>query len=484
MANARKLPRQNRLRRSTLLIMTGPLLASILRGRSIFAVLLLFALGGPISFAQRPDPELLAYIKSIRAIDNHAHPAALPTNGQPDDQYDALPCAPLESTEAPMTSRPENPQFLEAWKALWNYKYLDASPAHVQELLATKAQIKNQQGDNYPNWVLDRLGIETELANREAMGPGLKPPRFRWVPFDDALLFPLDNSALASETPDRKFFFTREEQLFQEYLANLGMSKLPATLDLYLSQVVAPTLESQKQNGAVAVKFEAAYLRSLDFERADSEAAASTYAQSINGGVSQKSAYTNLQNYIFYYIAAQAGRLQMPVHIHTGFGCGGYFKISGANPLLLESVLDDSALRGTNFVLLHGGAGPFSKSVAALLVKPNVYTDFSEQTWLLPTRELARNIRYWLEWFPEKVLFGTDLSPGTPQIDWEEIGWQTTNSARDALAIALTGMVNDNEITRARAREIARMVMRGNALKLYGWPDEKPPAPPSTPHGN
>lgn len=462
--------------------MTGPWLSRIFRVRFIFAALLALAFVPSVSFGQRPDPELLAYIKSLRAIDNHAHPPALPVNGQPDDEYDALPCAPLEATEAPMTSRSENPQFLDAWKSLWNYKYLDMSPAHVQELLATKAQIKNQQGENYPNWVLDKLGIETELANREAMGPGLKPPRFRWVPFDDALLFPLDNSALASETPDRKFFFTREEQLFQDYLANLGVSRLPATLDSYLSQVVAPTLESQRQNGAVAVKFEAAYLRSLDFARADSNAAASTYAQFINGGVSAKSAYINLQNYIFYYIASQAGRLQMPVHIHTGFGCGGYFDISGANPLLLESVLDDSALRGTNFVLLHGGAGPFSKSVAALLVKPNVYTDFSEQTWLLPTRELARNIRYWLECFPEKVLFGTDLSPGTPQIDWEEIGWQTTNSAREALAIALTGMVSDNEITRLRAREIARMVMRGNALKLYGWPDEKPPA--ANPHTN
>ena len=49
-----------------------------------------------------------------------------------------------------------------------------------------------------------------------------------------------------------------------------------------------------------------------------------------------------------------------------------------------------------------------------------------------------QTIRYWLEWYPEKVLFGTDLSPGAPQIDWEEIGWQTTTSARDALAIALT----------------------------------------------
>ena len=159
----------------------------------------------------------------------------------------------------------------------------------------------------------------------------------------------------------------------------------------------------------------------------------------------------------------------MPVHIHTGYGCGGYFEMAGANPLLLEPVLNDATLRGTKFVLLHGGAGPFSQSIAPLLMKPNVYTDFSEQTWLLPTRELATNLRYLLEWYPEKVLFGTDLSPGSGSIDWEEIGWLTTSSARDALAMALTGMMDDGEITRARALDIAKMVMRGNALRLYGW---------------
>ena len=76
---------------------------------------------------------------------------------------------------------------------------------------------------------------------------------------------------------------------------------------------------------------------------------------------------------------------------------------------------------------------------------------------------------YFLEWYPEKVLFGTDLSPGTPEIGWEEIGWQTSQSARRALAIALTGMMNDQEITRAQAEDIAQKVLRGNALKLYGW---------------
>ena len=42
-------------------------------------------------------------------------------------------------------------------------------------------------------------------------------------------------------------------------------------------------------------------------------------------------------------------------------------------------------------------------------------------------------------------------------------------SRREALGLALTGMVRDNEITSARAVELARMVLRENARKLYGF---------------
>lgn len=422
--------------------------------------------------AQQPDPALLAKINAIRAIDNHSHTPALTAPGEKDDDYDALPCEPLEPAEPTLTGLPDNPAFLEASKSLFSYPYNDRSPAHIKELLAAKARIRRQQGDHYPDWVLDRLGIESELSNRIGMGRGLNPPRFRWVPFDDTLLFPLDNSRLADATPDRKIFFGREGAILASYLKELGRSAPPATLDEYLSEVVTPTLESQRKAGAVAIKFEAAYLRSLDFEPAAKERAAQVYARWVHAGAPTGADYTALQDYLFRYIAAEAGRLGMPVHIHTGFGCGSYFKLAGSNPLLLESVLDDPALRKTNFVLLHGGAGAYSEWVADLLVKPNVYTDMSEQTWLLPTRQVSRVLRDWLEWCPDKVMFGTDLSPGTPEIGWEEIGWQTTHSARRALAIALTGMMDDHEITRARAGEIARMVLRGTALKLYGWQDK------------
>ncbi len=434
----------------------------------LLACLVLATAASP-ALAQRADPALLTAIRAIRAIDNHSHPPALVSAGQKDDDFDALPCDPLEPTNPTITGRPENPRFIAAWKALYGYKYNDTDSAHVREMLAAKQRMRTARGDAYPDWILDQLGIETELANRVAMARGLRAPRFRWVPFADALLFPLDNREIAAATPDRKIFFAREDALLKRYMKDLNVAKLPATLDGYLSQVVTATLERQKRNGAVAEKFEAAYLRSLNFTRGDRKTANAAYAKFVGGGVPTAAEYTGIQDVVFHHIAGESGRLGLPIHIHTGYGCGGYFELAGANPLLLEPVLNDATLRGTKFVLLHGGAGPFSQSIAALLMKPNVYTDFSEQTWLLPTRELAVNLRYWLEWYPEKVLFGTDLSPGSGQIDWEENGWLTTTSARDALAMALTGMMDDGEITRARALEIAKMVLRGNALRLYGW---------------
>ena len=132
-----------------------------------------------------------------------------------------------------------------------------------------KQRIQREQGDNYPAWVLDQMGVDVMLANRVALGQSIQPPRFRWVPYADALLFPLDNSALAQQNSDRTSFFALEDQLRQRYLKDAGMERPPATLSEYLARVVTPTLERHRQGGALAEKFEAAYLRSLAFDKVD-----------------------------------------------------------------------------------------------------------------------------------------------------------------------------------------------------------------------
>jgi uncharacterized protein len=418
-----------------------------------------------------PDPQILAEVEKIKAVDNHTHVPKVVGPGEKDDDYDALPCSGyLEPSEDPLMARPDNPLFLQAWQKLYGYKYNDRDAAHVRELLAVKRRVAQEQGDNFPTWVLDQLGIEYMLANRVALGRGLKAPRFLWVPFDDALMLPLDGQAMA-DTPDRKFFYQREATLLKRYMTESGVSQISAILDNYVAQVITPTLERQKKAGAVAIKFEAAYLRSLNFGEPQEAEARSIYARYVKGGVPSKADYVKLQDYLFRVIARAAGQLGLAVHIHTGAGCGGYFDLAGSNPALLDSALNDASLRKTNFVLVHGGAGPYPKVTSFLLSKPNVYTDFSEQDWMLSPRALSVVLRDWLEWYPEKILFGTDLFPGTPEINWEEIGYMTSRTGREALALALTGMVNDGEITRERAKELARMVLRGNAIQLYGLKD-------------
>jgi predicted TIM-barrel fold metal-dependent hydrolase len=76
-------------------------------------------------------------------------------------------------------------------------------------------------------------------------------------------------------------------------------------------------------------------------------------------------------------------------------------------------------------------------------------------------------LRGWLARWPDKVLFGTDAFEGGPAQGWEEGAVVAATTARRALAIALTAMQRDGEIGPARARALARMVLRDNAIALY-----------------
>ena len=191
------------------------------------------------------------------------------------------------------------------------------------------------------------------------------------------------------------------------------------------------------------------------------DAARQVYAKYSASGIPDKADYKILQDYLFRAIAAECGKLGMPVHLHTMSGGGGYFGIAGANPLLLEPIFNDPHLRGTKFVLLHGG-WPFVREAGALLQKPNVYLDFSQESLTFPPRTFARWLREWLETFPDKVLYGTDGYPFSAALGWEESTWIANRNARQALGIALTGMLHDGEIDRARAQRIAEAVPAEN----------------------
>jgi hypothetical protein len=392
----------------------------MLRGCLLSALLVTAACSRP---ADHPaiDPQIARQIASIKAIDNHAHPVR---PDPADKDYDALPVEVLEPETDPVGLRP---------------------PGKPGPKLT-------------PVEALDRAGIDRMIANRVSMGPGLPPERFLWVAYADALMYPFP---VAAGNSDRKAFFELEGKLLQRYYKESGVSQRPATLDEYLRTVVLASVRRHQQGGAIGEKFEMAYLRSLAIGNPAREEAEAAWRKGVSGGA--------LQDYIFRAIAAECGRLGMAVHFHTGIGGGSYFDVAGSNPLLLEPLLDDPALRKTNFVMLHGGT-PFSAELIALLTKPNAYMDFSMEDILWPPSELAGTLRRALAYAPEKVLFGTDAYPYSPDagLGWEDMTIRATAAARDALGIALTEMVREESITRERAGDLARMVLRDNARKLYG----------------
>jgi uncharacterized protein len=412
------------------------------------------------------DPAIAAVVAETKAFDNHAHPMLSPPDGRTDRNFDALPVDNMAPQTDPVAWRPDWPMLHDAWLALYG---VDAraplSPEDAKTLSSARAAVEANEGAHYSQWVLDKAGIAVMAANRVTMGTGVQPPRFLWVPYDDVLLFPLNNLG-AEDTPDRKQFFALEEKLRSSYFAAAGVQRLPGTMDEYISKVVLPTLDRQKKGGAIAVKFELAYLRGLDIGNPSHAQASAVYAKYAAQRIPSPSEYKLLQDYLFRVIAKRCGALGMAVHFHGMSGGGRYFSIAGVDPLNLEPLLNDASLAGTNFVLLHGG-WPFVREAGAMLQKPNFYLDISQQSLTIPARTLSSWLREWLELYPEKVLFATDGYPYSAALGWEEATWLAARNAREALGLALTGMQRDGEITPFRAAELARMVLYGNAGALY-----------------
>jgi uncharacterized protein len=372
------------------------------------------------------DPQIAQQIAAIKAIDDHAHP---PRPDPADKDFDALPVEMLEPQTDPIRLRPPGKPGLKLG----------------------------------PVETLDRAGIDRMIANRVSMGPGLPPERFLWVAYADALMYPFPTAALEINS-DRKAFFALEAKLLERYYRESGVTAHPASLDEYLTRVVLATVRRHKQDGALGEKFEMAYLRPLEIGNPGRDEAEAAWRD----GGRTAAAYRTLQDFLFRAIATECGQLGMAVHFHTGEGAGSYFDVQGANPLLLQGLFNDPSLRRTNFVMVHGG-WPFTPEAGALLEKPNAYLDFSAQQFLRAPSDLAQTIRAWLELTPEKVMFGTDAYPYAPDagLGWSETTLIASEAGREALGRALTDMVRDGTASRDRAGQLAAMVLRENARKLY-----------------
>jgi len=437
----------------------------------ILAVLLLCA---GVAQAQPPTApasetlfqRLLTAIRQIPIIDNHAHPALLG-----DAEMDALTFAPtglsaMEPFLLPVRLRPTNLEYVPALQALYGYPHTDLSSDHLQELKALKRKQRSTVELSYFTSVLDKVGISVSLANRVGMTrTPLDRRRFKWVPFIDAYLFPLDNTSYKKQSADSAVFFSSEEKLLKRYFEQVETTR-PRGFEAYL-RFLHESLGRLKTDGAVAVKFEAAYLRSLRFNDPSGRQARRIYERYRNTTEVPLEEYRDLQDYLFRYLLQEVTKLGLPIHIHTGLGIGNTFRLGEAHPLQLENILSDARYRQTKFVLLHGGY-PFTQETILLAVKPNVYVDASALSLVLYPQDVAKILKEWFTFAPEKILFGTDAIVIDEMVGAEETYWLATETARQALALALSEMVQEGRCDEAEALRMARLLLHDNAAKLYG----------------
>src|SRR3984893_3415303 len=402
---------------------------------------------------------LLTQIEKIPIVDMHAHP------GYWDDtDVDAM--AVTTTDLDPFRTRTTNPEWLAAFKALYDYPYADFSPEHLRWLDEKDDELRKQWGKEYLSKILDKVGIQVSVANRVAMDYLENNARFRFVFFVDPFMYPFDNTHLCIN-PDRAVLFPIQENALHRYLAQAGLQGLPPDLTGY-ETAMRKVLELDKQQNGVAIKFEAPYFRSLvkitDPPREQAEAIYNKYRA---GGTPSADEYIVFQDYAFRYLIAQAGVLHLQVHIHSAVGSGNYYHLSEGNAMDLENILRDPRYKEITFIMIHGGY-PYDQQAIWLAALPNVYLDSSEFSLLVSPQEYSHILQRWLEIFSEKIVFGSDAFPYSREVNVPATYWLAVRTAQTAVAAALAEMVSTGEVTETRALEIARGYFHDNTGRLFG----------------
>jgi hypothetical protein len=413
----------------------------------------------PAGDVKKTYDRLLVEIDKIPMYDNHAHPGFAD-----DSDVDAMAAPPDESPTFRL--RDDNPEFVAAAKSLFGYPYDDFKPDHSKWLADKKNAAKQAGGTAYFDGILDKLNVQICLANRAMMAPYLDPKRFHWVFFGDSFFYPFDNSQQTASTPDMGVYVPLQEKMLARWKKQEGVEGLPADLAGY-EDFVRRTMADNQKHGGVAIKFEAAYFRTLYFTDPPRSQAEAIYSHYRAGGVPNADEYRIFQDYIFRVIADQAGKLHLPIHFHTAVGIGDYFSLRQGNVLNLENVVRDVRYKNVTFVLIHGG-WPYEREAALLTAVKNVYLDTSFQSELLYPSQFKDVLKMLLTIYPDKMMYGSDAFPFNDALGAEESMWLAARTSRTALAAALAELVQEGAISEPKALEMARNYLHDTAARMYG----------------
>ncbi|MDK2866183.1 MAG: uncharacterized protein PWP51_24 [Clostridiales bacterium] len=284
------------------------------------------------------------------------------------------------------------------------------------------------------------------------------------IPMIDPLMYPFGDY-FVTDRPMAKPYVLSFGYILSEIKKTYGVCDDP-DFDTYMA-MVDRVLDDYKLKGYKGYKIISAYVRSLYFEK-PSETGNKLYEAARSGDAN---AYRAFQDFIVWKVMEKSAQNGMPVQLHTALIDG---HIDVTNPINLSNFLKDETTYQAKIVLLHAGYPMFDNAkLMAMASKPltvnNVYIDISGRVMFAndPTI-IAKMLRNFLEvpalW--KKILYGSDTLLG------ERFLFTCAKTGRRAVYLALAGMIDDGIVTEPVAVQIAKDILRNNAIRLYELPLE------------
>ena len=234
-----------------------------------------------------------------------------------------------------------------------------------------------------------------------------------------------------------------------------------------LSEYVAACrqlIKGAKNFGAVALKDQSAYTRTLDYRNptfAQAEEVFNLIAEDPRRSVAYPEGTQPLDDYLFHTFLRCARDFDLPVQIHTGQMGGSWNDVQKANAAGLRRVLE--LHRDVRFDLFHAN-WPYSGDILFLTKNySNVRIDFCWANIIDPVY-CTQLFKQALSVLPHSKIhaFGSDF--GGLLVDH---GWAHASITRDNVSTALSEMVEMEYISVEDAKEVAYAWLFGNANEFF-----------------
>ena len=301
------------------------------------------------------------------------------------------------------------------------------------------------------------------------------------VVLDQSFLPDKPNGQPGDLLPDRYVWTYPIVRLIQpDWAENRGAKSIGEVLER-----IDDTIDLCVANGCSGLKSAVAYYRPLAIDRVEEDQADAALKSLLT---SQPAGYIHFpaeipryddseltnarrlyQDYLLKYLYVKAGRVGLPLIIHTAVALHPALSFKFNNPLGLYDIIQDDDIKRveTKFVLIHTGF-PFHHYVASMISQfPNVFADvsfFSQFPGIL-----EETLRTFLQLAPsEKVMHGSD-SDIVPEV----MGYCASN-IRQTLVKILNDFESDYGWTEKNCLRAARNVMSENARRVFRIDNPQP----------